>query len=309
MTALGRRVSFCTGCHRDGVEVDDREPYLKVLCDSCAPRAAQSPSTTALDSPRARNNGARRAAPAKKQHAKSAGANLAAIDGGGERDAGRQIANLLALDKLDPPLTITEASVIGDGADAAAYMTLSDGSEMRFRSLREMTQPGKLMAEVVATTGALPKLNQQGAMAVISLLKRYARHVRSMSECDEAIEWGVTFLQAAETIDVDVNDQAERWGAFSKLSHVDPRARRLESGISIAAASSVLRAIDGTRLVRTDWLRAYVRSIEPRMTPATIATLMQRVGWQRRGSEGRWKATRPGLPGQLNWAFWIVPAG
>lgn len=226
-----------------------------------------------------------------------------------DEDIGGRLERLLGLDKLAPALKITAASVIGAGADAAAFVTLSDGSELRFRSLREMCQPGTLAAEVVATTGAVPKLNQQLAMIAVSLLKRYARHIRSLSETDEAIEWGVCFLQAADTLDVDVNDQAERWGGFEALSGVDPRARHKESGISIAAASTILRCVDGSRLVRTDWMRAYVRSIEPRMTPSQVATLMQRVGWQRRGSEGRWKATRPGLPGQLNWAFWIVPSG
>jgi 5S rRNA maturation endonuclease (ribonuclease M5) len=226
-----------------------------------------------------------------------------------EGDTARALASLLALDTLDPPLAVTAASIIGDGADAAAYVTLSDGSELHFRSLREMTQPGKLMAEIVATTAAMPKLNQQAAMAAVSLLKRYARHVRSMSEMDEAIEWGVSFLQAADVLDVDVHDQADRWAAFSKLSEIDPRRTHRESNISIAAASLVLRCVDGTRLVRTDWMRAYVRSIEPRVSPVLLAKLMQRVGWVRRGNEGRWKATRPGLPGQLNWAFWIVPPG
>jgi len=233
--------------------------------------------------------------------------NLAAIDGGGEHDAGRELAKLLALDKLDPPLTITGASLIGDGADAAAFLTLSDDSEMRFRSLREMTVANKLMAEVVATTGAMPKLNQQAAMRAVSLLKRYAVHVQSMSEDDEAIEWGVNFLHAAETLDVDIDAQAERWAAFTKLSEVDPRRKHAETRESIASASVVLRCADGSQLVRTDWFRAYVRSIEPRMTPAQIATLMQHVGWIRRGYKGRWKATRPGLPGQLSLAFWLVP--
>lgn len=237
------------------------------------------------------------------------GKPLAAIDGAGADAAGRELTKLLGLDKLPDPLTITAAQVIGVGADAAAYITVSDGSEMRFRSLREMTSPGKLMAEVVATTGAIPKVNQQQAMQAVALLKRYAQHVRSMTEDDEAIEWGINFLQAADFLDVDIDDQAQRWAAFVRLGEIDPRETSRQTNISVAAASLVLRLEDGSRLVRTDWMRAYVRSIEPRMSPAAIAVLLQRVGWVRRGREGRWKATRPGLPGQINLAFWLVPSG
>lgn len=227
----------------------------------------------------------------------------------GQVDAGRQLAKLLGLDKLTPPLTFGAAQVIGDGASAAAYMEVSDGSVIRFASLRDMAQVNRLMAEVVATTGALPKINQQGAMQAVALLKQHAEHVRSMSEEDEAIDWGITFLTAADVLDLDLDDQTQRWGAFTRLGEIDPRETSRQSGISIAAASTVLRAEDGTRLVRTDWMRAWVKSIEPRMTPAAIAALMQRVGWIRRGTKGRWKATRPGLPGQQNMAFWVVPPG
>ncbi|MEJ7786983.1 MAG: bifunctional DNA primase/polymerase [Solirubrobacteraceae bacterium] len=223
-------------------------------------------------------------------------------------EARAQLAKLFKLHTLAEPLTIIGATIIGDGGDAAAYVQLSDGSELRFRSLREMTQATKLFAEVVATTGAVPKLNQQLAGEAVALLKRFARHIATMNDDDEAIEWGVNFLQAADTIDVDIDDQGERWAAFCKLDDVDPRRKHAETRVSIAAASVVLRCADGSRLVRTDWFRAFVKSIEARMTPAQIATMMMRVGWVRRGAKGRWKASRPGLPGQRNMAFWLVPA-
>lgn len=286
----------CVGpCARENVTVQPRRTHGdRMLCDDCAERPF-SISTTGLDAP----------APKPTRRTRVTRSTTPTTTAQPASDA-VELAKLLALDTLDPPLTIAEASVIGDGADATAYISYSDDTEMSM-TLREMCSPSKLMAEVVATTGAVPKLNQQRAMQAVALLKRHAQHIRSMSETDEAVEWGVNFLQAAETIDVDLMDQGERWAAFSKLAETDPRARHRECNISVAAASIVLRGVDGTRLVRTDWMRAYVRSIEPRTTPAQIAALMQRVGWQRRGKEGRWKATRPGLPGQLNWSFWIVP--
>ncbi len=223
-----------------------------------------------------------------------------AVDQGLDR-----LSDLLALPSVG--LSVIGARLIGDGGDAAAYLDLSNGSELVFKSMREMVQPSRLMAEVVATTGALLKLKQPQSMEVVALVRQVARHIRTMGEADEAIEWGVGFLQAATVIDFDVTDQGERWGAFSRLATIDPRVTHRLNGVSVAAASTTLRHLDGSTLVRTDWFRAYVRSIEPRVSPAQVAIQMQRVGWVRRGREGRWLARQPLGPGQHNWAFWLVP--
>lgn len=217
-------------------------------------------------------------------------------------EATRDLNELL---ELPDHKAITGARILGDGADAAIFMELADGSEMHLTA-RDMARPAALLTALAVGPGVRPKLNQARALDAVVLVKTLARHVRTMSETDQAIEWGVNFLQMADVIDVDLYDQGERWGAFSMLKDQDPRARHRETNVSIATASKVLRHRDGSRLVRTDWLVAYVRSIEPRITPAHLAILMQNAGWRRRGKEGRWKATPPGRPGQLNWAFWLV---
>lgn len=235
----------------------------------------------------------------------------ALLDGNAARDNGgsplEELGELLALPSVG--LRVTGARLFGDGGDAAGFIDLSDGTELVLRSMREATRPGTLMAEVVATTGARPRLKQPQAMDAVALVRQIARRTRTLGEAEQAIEWGVSFLQLAEMIDVDLFDQHERWGAFSRLAKTDPRARNRESNLSIATASVVLRHLDGSRLVRTSWLEAHVRAIDPRVTPAALGVQMQRVGWERRGQSGRWKATRPGAPGQLNWAFWHVRHG
>jgi len=222
-------------------------------------------------------------------------------------DARRELEELLALPSVG--LRLTGGRIIGDGADAQVILALSDGSELVFRSLMDMAKPQNVNARVVATTGARPKLDVPGALDAVALVRQYATTVRTMSETDDAIEWGVAFLREAALIDVDLDHQGDRWGNFHALAEIDPRRLHRETGQSIASASRVLRHRDGSRLVSADWFRAYVRSIEPRITPAQLAIVMQRVGWVRRGREGRWKATEPNGPGQLNRAFWLVPAG
>ncbi len=241
------------------------------------------------------------------------GRNLAAVNHSGpsasDEEAFEPLAELNDLLELAVGQAITGARLIGPGGDAAVFLTLKDGTEMTFASVRDMTRPANLLAELAVSTGARPKLNQARALDAVALIRKVAVHVASMDQADQAVEWGVGFLQAAAVLDVDLYDQAERWGAFSHLKDIDPRARHRETNVSVAAASVVLRHVDGSRLVRTDWLAAHLRVIEPRVTPAQLAVQMQRVGWLRRGTHGRWKATRPGMPGQLNWAFWLVPAG
>lgn len=61
--------------------------------------------------------------------------------------------------------------------------------------------------------------------------------------------------------------------------------------------------------MRSEWFHRYARSLSPRETPATVGARMLRVGWERRGREGRIKATAPGRQATLQWAFWVVPAG
>ena len=86
-----------------------------------------------------------------------------------------------------------------------------------------------------------------------------------------------------------------------------------ESGLTylaaanIAAASVVLRHLDGGRLVRAGWFYPWVRAHESTISRQALAPRMARVGWKRPGSSGRIKATAPDRAATLGWNFWIVP--
>lgn len=233
--------------------------------------------------------------------------------GGAQPDAADPIAAAEALEELldltSVGVKIRGAQLFGTGSRATAEITLSNGETMTFDSLKDMANMGMLAAELVACTGALPKLTKANALRAVGLLRVLAQRNHTMSDNDAAIEWGVSYLQAAEVLDFDLDDQAARWSAFSRLGATDPWARAREDGTAVATAGLVLRHTDGTRLVRSSWFVAHVRHQDAFAGQRDIATRMSRVGWQRRGSEGRVKATRPDLHGQLNWAFFFVPAG
>lgn len=220
--------------------------------------------------------------------------------------AAKELAALLDLPSVG--LTIRGGRIVGHGSEATADIYLSDGSAITFRSLRQIGTAALLALEVVSCTGANPNLKAPQARRAVALLRALAEHQAAASTDELSVEWGTGYLQAAPVLAIDVNDQAQRWRAFSELDRIDPFARSRQDGMSIAAASLVLRHEDGTRLVRCGWFRAHARQDDPTASPQEIANRMQRVGWQRRNKSGRIKATRPGNVGSLVWTFYSVPA-
>ena len=219
--------------------------------------------------------------------------------------AAEALTALLELEAVG--LAVTGARIVGRGSSASADLYLSDGSEIMFERIRDIGKPGTLAVEIAACTGATPKLTGPRALQVVSLMRTLAEHVESATADEIAAEWGTSFLSVAEAIDVDMNNQAARWAAFSMLANHDPAAIARVGGVSVARVSRILVGEDGSRYVRTGWFRAHVRAEDGTSSPAEIANRMQRLGWHRPGRKGRIHARRPDLPGELWMAFYIVP--
>jgi hypothetical protein len=221
-------------------------------------------------------------------------------------EAAEQLAALLDL----PAVGVHVASVqmYGQGAGASVDIHLSNGETMLFASIRDMVRPQSLIAETVACAGATPTLKQPQAVQVVRLARIIAERSQGVTDDELATDWGLEYLQEADTLDVDLNDQAARYAAFEHLSRRDPWALAREDGKSYAAATIVLRDVTGDRLVRSEWFLRHVRGFTSKETPASLADRMRRVGWTRRGTRGRIKATAPATAKTLAWAFWIVPA-
>jgi hypothetical protein len=218
-----------------------------------------------------------------------------------------QLAKLCGLPEVGVDIGIPV--MYGNGATASIDIPLSNGETMSFPSIREMVRPQALIAELVACAGATPELKQPQAVRIVKLTRALAEHVQVDSEDDLAREWGREFLQDAETIDFVLEDQAERFAAFERLDQRNPWDHARDLGHSFSKGCLVLADVTGVRLVRCEWFSRYVRSLSPRETPATVNSRMMRVGWERRGQEGRIKATAQGRAATLQWAFWLVPKG
>lgn len=210
----------------------------------------------------------------------------------------------------DVGVTILSVHLFGTGARASVRLDLSNGEQMIFDSVRDMTKPAVLRAELVACTGSTAKISGDQAVRAVALVRSAAERHKASTEDEIAAFWGLSYLSGARIVDVDFNDQGERWGAFDLLEGTDPwRAVRSEDGGSLASHGIVLRDRDGIRYVRCGWFQSHARAEDGTIGPHTLALRMARVGWTRRGSRGNVKATSPRTGETRVLAFWTVPAG
>ncbi len=92
---------------------------------------------------------------------------------------------------------------------------------------------------------------------------------------------------------------------FSELNAKNPAGDAREEGVPIVRANVLLVDSNGARLVRCGWFLAYVRE-STYISPRELAHRMERVGWTRRGTTGRIKASAPKREATLAWSFYIV---
>ena len=219
-------------------------------------------------------------------------------------DAHEQLAQLLGLDLVG--VKVVGANLYGQGGAATLTVALSNGNTLEFDPARTMVRPQTLVAELAVAAGVTPELKQPQAVNALAIACSIAKTHRHMTEADQARDWGLQYLQGAATVAVDTTDQVQRWGAWQHLSEHDPWSRAREEGSDLARAGKVLQDRDDTKLVRSGWLLAFVRTIAPRVSHIRLPVLMEQAGWQ---APRRVKATSPRSPETLAWRFYTVPAG
>jgi hypothetical protein len=154
-----------------------------------------------------------------------------------------QLTELLGLDVAG--VKVTGACLYGRGSDAAAIIDLSNGKTLEFESIRSIARPQTLLAELAAVASVVPDLKQPACMRAIALISEIAVNEMRLTETDLARDWGLEYLQAASTIDLDLRDQAQRWGAFTALNNRNPATVARDDGTDLAKGSIVLRDWDG----------------------------------------------------------------
>ena len=219
------------------------------------------------------------------------------------------ITNLLALPHVG--VRATGAVVHGEGARASADVALSNGAVLTIDSVEDM-KPATLARRVAMVTGARPALGGAEMLALASYLRRAGEHVRTVTEDDTARDLGVEYLRRAQMLPVAMSDRAQRWQAFTELTAHDPWRSYHARGAHLIDGQVVLLDADtGARFIRTGWFTAVARQHDPRAgNDAAILARMLRVGWERRATSGRIKASHPEDPTRaLGWAFVIASGG
>src|SRR5215211_8339379 len=104
----------------------------------------------------------------------------------------------------------------------------------------------------------MPKVTVETGQRILALLRRMAERQQALTDDEDAIEWGVTYLHSARPEECDMADpQEERWRAFSDFKRLDEDAQG-----------------EGRR----DYVR---KTQDPRAgNNAAIVNRMMRVGWE-----------------------------
>lgn len=235
--------------------------------------------------------------------------DLAAMQGSDPIGAAEQLNALLS---LPTSAAVRGARITGHGSRATFEIDLANDDTMLFDSVRDMTRPANLIAEVAAVAGVAITLKQPQAVQAVVLARALAERTQGTTENDAAIDWGISYLQAATVLDVDMEDQREKWAAFNRLKEAQAAVELAEApGRQSALASStvVLRSQSGVRYIRAGWFQRYVTRQDSTISRQAVTVRMLRVGWEVRGKSGRIKATCPGRPEALGWAFLMAPEG
>jgi hypothetical protein len=209
--------------------------------------------------------------------------------------------------------TVVGAIVFGRGTTARVDVLLSGDEKLIFERFGDIAKPSSLAANLVTQVGVVKTFKGTEAAHVAAALFRLAKHHRESTADDAAREWAIEHLRLAPVIELDLGDQADRWRAFSELARMNPARDGAEdrSAHTYAQVSTVLVDRDTTlRLVRTGWFHGYVRrEVGGLYSPGALIAQMEAVGWNRRNSEGRVKATSPTDGRSLSFKFYDVEAG
>jgi len=167
-----------------------------------------------------------------------------------------------------------------------------------------------LAQEIRLQIGTDPSIKKDDLGRLDVLVGQFCKVVQAMTVQDRAVELGRTFLQEAETLDVDLDNQAERYAALKQLKDRHPTAKAKADGTSTVAACIVLRDNVDRRYVRISWFVDFVKANAVSSQVGAIVEAMESPGmWSRlNDTKSRMKGTDPVTKDHVWQALYEVPA-
>ena len=218
-----------------------------------------------------------------------------------------ELSNRLGLDK---PRQVVNVEMFGRGTSAVAVIDLANGKKITFDTVGHHATPTKLMVELALQVGTTPTIKGPDVVRILKLLHDLGRIHAEHERDEQARDHAFTYLRASPVEAARMDDQGDRWRAFSILDALDPVSAARLDGTSVAHRSLVIEDTEtGLRFVRVTWFKAYVRQQAGPGDAEAISRAVQQLGWRKPGTEGRIKATGPGPNRTLQWTFFVVPKG
>jgi hypothetical protein len=208
------------------------------------------------------------------------------------RPYAEEISELLGI--IDDPIVAGWRS--GRQATCRVVFTTASGRELDLPNWKTATNSPKALAqEIGVQLGVEVTLTGKHIVRLNVLMGKFCELYEALSIRDRAFELGETFLQEADTVNVDLGDQVSRWNAFAALKNRHPAAKARAEGVGFASACIVLEDVMGKRYVRVSWFVEYVKTLALGGTANAIVEHIESPGnWSRISNiQGRLKATDP----------------
>jgi hypothetical protein len=196
-------------------------------------------------------------------------------------------------------------------ATARVVFTTASGAELELDSWKAATGQGSTLAQEIGTQlGVEVQIKAEQVRRLNVLVGKFCETLAITTSRDRAFELGLTYLQEAETVSVDMTDQASRWAAFRLMHERNPMARARAENTSLAAAGLVLVDATGKRYVRIQWFTDFVKAHAVAGTAGTLLDHLEEPGnWNRiQNTQSRMKATNPETKEQIWQVLFEVPA-
>ena len=196
-------------------------------------------------------------------------------------------------------------------ATCRVVLTTRTGHVFDVDNWKAATSSARALAqEIRLQIGTDPSIKKDDLGRLDVLIGQFCKVVQAMTVQDRAVELGRTFLQEAETLDVDLDDQAQRYAALKQLKDRHPIARAKADGTSAVTACIVLRDNVGRRYVRISWFVDFVKANAVSRQVGAIVEAMESPGmWSRlNDSKSRMKGTDPDTKDHVWQALYEVPA-